>query len=298
MNSIPRVALLVRLILSDGKFRHSGHDPRNIRREALAELSRFLPRDAQMPVDGNGGKKWLKKNPFIRSWHSQAAFVKDAFRKKGRHLWAPAANVCYVRNPKAASTSLSYALLSARYPELKDFRLTPQKINFLADINLREGLSGDEKKAEFFTVVRNPFARLVSVYREFFEKQNAQFIYEDYLFGILRKELSFSDFVKRLELIPDRLKDQHLRPQHCFLNFYERNKVAVRILRLEESQDINAFMERHGLTLEKFNTAEFQYDYRHYYDRETVRAVYNIYKDDVARFGYASAYDEIRKLVE
>lgn len=173
-----------------------------------------------------------------------------------------------------------------------DRSLSPQQVNQLADLHMHHTLPG--KEVRFFTVVRNPFARIVSVYREFFEKERKPFLYEDYLFGALRQQMSFTQFVSTVRLIPDLLKDQHLKPQQCFLRYYERNGKPVRVLKLEDDVEIRNFLASYGLMFENFNHSEEPYDYFSYYDRDALADVLHIYKVDILRFGYEPAYDELR----
>ena len=284
MNPLSRTAQLVRLIIVEGKFRHSGYRFENARRKALQELEEFC----RVPH-----KKRNFKSPFVQYWFGQAAFIKNAFRSQGGHLCVASLKLCYIRNPKAASTALSYAMLTACYPELRKRVITPETVNFLADSNLHRKSADAIQDNVYFTVVRNPFARIVSVYREFFERKRSDFIYADYLFGIFRQDLSFKDFVSIVRMIPDKLKDQHLRPQHTFLKFYERRGIQVRILKLEEPQAVGDFLSGYGLAFKALNQSD-NYDYRTYYDEHTLELVHRLYEEDMRRFSYAPIMAEIK----
>ena len=292
MNPLYRAAQLIRLIILEGKFRHSGHHIQDVRRQALEGLGRFYPAHK-----GNTCKNFFLKRPWIRYWVGQAAFVKNAFKTHGGHLSVRALNLCYVRNPKAASTALSYAMLRACYQELKFLSITPAQINFLTDVNLNRQLSVGDREAVFFTVVRNPFARIVSVYREFFERQEEPFVYEEYLFGILSRHQSFRQFLNIVQMIPDKLKDQHLKPQHTFLAFYERQGIEVKILKLEERQAAEEFLHAYGLVFKPLNKSD-AYDYRTYFDEGTLEFVQQLYKKDIRRFGYESEVEELRLAIQ
>ena len=292
MNTLYRAAQLVRLIILEGKILHGGHYIPDVRRQALQDLHQFCP----LP-NGNTNKHFIPEWPWLRYWLGQLAFFKNAFKRQGGHLSAPAVRLCYIRNPKAASTALSYLMLSANYQELKHFSITREKINFLTDVNLNRQLSAVDRKALFFTVVRNPFARIVSAYRQFFEQQQDLLIYEDYLFGVLRSYHSFKDFLNIIKLIPDILKDQHLKPQHTFLTFYERQGIEVKILKLEERDTVEEFFYAYGLTLKPLNQSD-AYDYRAYYDEDTLKLVHQLYDEDIRRFGYESDAEGLRLAVQ
>lgn len=261
----------------------------------LKDFGDLVP--VRTPLPPSPWRRWILKNARTRSFYAQAAFLKDCLRRRGSHLCVPALNLCYVRNPRAASTALASAMLQARFPELIRQVLTPVQINFLTDVHLHSQVQPEQGDATFFTVVRDPFARIVSVYRAFFEHADEHFIYEDYLFGILKKKLSFKEFAKRVRLIPDFLKDQHLKPQYVLLEYYRRRNMAVRIFMLEEPEKLSGFLSACRIELKPFNMSETPYDYREYFDEESLEWIYRIYETDISRFGYEARYEELRKWV-
>ena len=106
-------------------------------------------------------KRWSRKIPILRPWVSEAAYIKQAIKLKGGHLTVAPLGVCYIRIPRAASTSISYSMLRANFPELKNDSPLVEQINALTDVHLRRQLSDNEKQMIFFTAVRNPFERIV-----------------------------------------------------------------------------------------------------------------------------------------
>lgn len=290
---ITRFVRLVVRIFRHGKFHDSGTDYAQSRREMLAGVGEFSP----VTAEKSSAKDWISKSRFLRFWAGQAAFLKDAGKSRAGHLCVPDARLCYIRIPKAASTALSYSMLKACFRELETSSPSPRKINFLADVNLRKTTDSTATDQTFFAVLRNPFSRVVSLYRDAFEHSRDEFIYEDYLFGIFKKEMSFSDFVRTLYLIPDGIKDQHLKPQYALLAFYRSKAINVSIFKLEETAQIQEFLLRFGLRLEEINKSVDTYDYRSYYDEETLEKVYRIYSKDVASYGYAGAYEDLCQFV-
>ena len=193
----------VLLVLRYGKVRHSGRD---FNLERSNNVSRLLQPDIQLPVGNiqqNKIKLRLLKNSITKNLLAQGAFLKNSYRPQGGHLFAPALNLAYIRIPKSASTSISLSLLPFCDQRLKNRSLNSTEINFLTDIYLNHQLKEDNRSIKFFTVVRNPFARVVSVYRDFFEKSSGDFIYQDYLFGIFNRHISFPEFIHRLQSIPE-----------------------------------------------------------------------------------------------
>lgn len=262
------------LILRNGRWRSSGPDFNRNRAQTLEPLQEFIPQQARANVE--------VKATYLRA---QAAYIASAFRLKGGHLRYD--NLGYIRIPKAANTSLSYAMLLKQYPALENLALDETQVNALTDVNLKRL---DEAGPEsFFTVVRNPFARLVSVYRDFFEGGRSgkqDFMYADYLFGMLKADISFAEFVHRISTIPDRLKDQHFKPQHLFIEPYEKRGFAVQVFQLEKAEPLTQFLNNHGMQLGHRNRSRESYDYRHYYTPALLQQVYAIYRTDVERYGY------------
>jgi hypothetical protein len=273
--------------------RTNRYDYAQQRRDLLRGLEDFIPSSTKKSSVG-GLKKWLG-NSYLAG---QAAFIRNAFKSKGGHLSVPKLHLAYVRIPKAGSTSFSYAMLSARYPNLPMRDLSPEKINFLTDVNIQPGIAEGEKSYAYFAVVRNPFARIVSVYREFFERPSPRFIYDDYLFGILQRSNSFPEFIRTLQTIPDALKDQHLKPQNCLLDFYHKKNIGLEILKLEDQESIRRFLLPYRLTVAVLNKHHVSYDYRTYYDTYSAKIVFDLYSKDIRLFGYTQQYEELKNFLE
>ena len=290
MGELMNYARLLKLMIRDGRVRPVGIDFVKRRFEAVQDLVNFLPSATDL-------QKHQKTDSAWRNLVGHAAFVRRSLNRKGGHLTVSNLKLAYIRIPKAASTALSWAMLCARYPDLKEYSLSEEKINFLTDGNLSLDLTASERQAVFFTAVRNPFSRIVSVYRQFFETPSPFFLYDDYLFGILSKSLSFGKFVKAIQSIPDALKDQHFLPQHRFISFYLSRNLNVRTFKLEEPAALDAFLSSRHLTLSKMNQSE-SYDYRAYYDRDSLERVYLIYENDITAFGYEGEWEALRRSVE
>lgn len=292
---------LLYMILRFGRFRHSGKDFNKERNESLATLQAFVPRSTSflIPLHWlNPVKTLLMKNLYLRSFITQAAIAKESVTPHGGHLHAPFLNISYIRIPKAASTSISYSMLKIIYPGLSTIPLDPKEINFLADANLRKWLSPPDSNDIFFTVVRNPFARIVSVYRDYISNSSRENVFQDYLFGILSSGLSFKDFVKRIEGIPDLLKEPHIKPQHYFVDYYRRKNPNVVILKLEKPDEVNSFLGIYGLEMPVLNASEEGYNFRDFYDLETFELVARMYRTDVKMFRYEQDSRGLREYLQ
>lgn len=280
---------LLYMIIRFGKFKHSGRDLNRERGEALTMLQAFVPK-ASSPLIPLGWlspvKNLLMKNAYLRSVISQASLAKESVTPHGGHLHAPFLNVSYIRIPKAGSTSLGYSLLKAIYPGLSAIPLDTHEISFLMDANIRRHVSSNDSNDIFFTVVRNPFARIVSVYRDYVEASARENLFDDYLFGILSKALSFRDFVKRVEGIPDLLKHPQIKPQHYFIDYYRRKNPNVVILKMEKPDEVNSFLSIYTLEMPLLNASQNGYNYKDYYDQDTFEMVSRMYRTDVKMFRY------------
>lgn len=276
-------------ILRHGTLRYSGQNFNENRAKSLESLREFIPHGSLSSLQP-GPRSTGAANNAIHNLAAQLAFIKSSFREKGGHLSVE--HLGYIRIPKSANTSVSYAMLVKKYPALKARNPDETQINFLADVNLHP--AKETGRETFFTVVRNPFARLVSVYRDFFETDRAEFIYAGYLFGILPQPIPFAEFVNRISRIPDSLKDQHFKPQHLFLEPYESKGIAVKSFRLEEPPALESFLNAYGMELTHRNKSAVAYDYTQYYSPHVLRQVFELYEGDIKKFGYMQLYESLK----
>lgn len=277
--TIQQYGQLLVLILRHGTWRQRGKNFNQSRAEALSEVREFVPNHGTALRGGT-------TNNLV----GQLSFIKNSFTLKGGHLTA--GNLSYIRIPKSANTSMSMAMLEKLYPTLKQKTMDSTQINYLTDVNLHCKKESRENQC-YFTTVRNPFSRLVSVYRDFFEHSDSSFIYHDYLFGVLHPQLSFAEFVDRITRIPDRLKDQHIKPQCAFLNYYVKENVPVKIFKLEEIEKLQEFLSSYSLHLPHLNKSTDAYDFKKYYTPALLRKVHHLYRTDVAKFGYEQEYQNL-----
>lgn len=274
------------LVIRHGHLRHSGEDFNKNRGESLKELQEFIPHHLTIRSNTKA------QHTITFNLLAQISFIKNSKKTQGGHL--SASDINYIRIPKAASTSMSKELLEKLYPTLKQKSISETQVNFLTDIHLQKTISNTPT---YYTIVRNPFARLVSVYRDLFENREHH-IYRDYLFGILPQQLTFTEFVERISSIPDSLKDQHIKPQHAFLKFYEQKNVQVSVFKLEEPETLNQFLNQYELKLPHVNKSAESYDYQSYYNPDTLAKAFDIYQADVQRFGYETEYKRLADFIK
>jgi hypothetical protein len=266
------------LFLSKSNLHSPIHHFNISRNEALKGFEPYLPTPLIAP-------KRVTVHPVIFNLLATASQLKKSFRTEACHLPAGRYKLFYVRIPKSGSTSIASEMLKLILPELKDKNLTPTQVNFLTDAWINPDIHS-LKSFTGFTVVRHPLERLASVYRDIFDPyDNKPFLYQNYLGGILHKNLSFDDFVLRISRIPDRLKDQHFRPQYLFLEPYQRSDRPVRILKLEHPEEIQAFMQTYGMRFPHLNKNK-PYNPADYYTRKSRSLAQKVYTQDFKLFGY------------
>ena len=204
----------------------------------------------------------------------------------------------FVHIPKTGGTALSLALearamkddiligdtpkAKRRRGRLKDVQSAGRlwKHSTLADI---DGLvSADDLEGMFvFTLVRNPWDRLVSYYHWLKEQDF------DHPAVTLAKELEFPDFVRN----PHTAKSMRANPYGSYLRDVRGQERAAHFIRLEHLGEDLAPLEAHlGFGLDeipRFNASNRARDHRAYYDEATKLWVENLCKEDITRFGYS-----------
>jgi hypothetical protein len=263
-------ASFLQLLLRHGSLHTIGTNFHRERAQALSELGKFLP-PAYRPLS------YSKPPAPYRIFFSE---IVTAARTQAGHLALSADGPAYIRIPKCANTSLSLALFTHRFGRLPS--LSPVQINALTDSWLERKVPATLNQP-LFTVVRNPFHRLVSVYRDFFE-QPGSYPYGNYLLGILPRTLSFHEFVSRISAIPVPFQDQHFRPQTEFLKPYHTHR--VQIFKLEEPDALHSFLSQWNITMPLQNASANPYAYRTYYTPVLEKAVQKLYTSDFEVFNY------------
>jgi hypothetical protein len=87
--------------------------------------------------------------------------------------------------------------------------------------------------------------------------------------------------------------DQHIKPQHCFLTYYEKNTTSVSVFKLEEPEHLNQFLTRHDLQLPHLNKTS-QADFSQYYTLQIFEKVYAIYRKDFEKFNYQNEAESLK----
>lgn len=201
-------------------------------------------------------------------------------------------NVAYLNIGKTGCSSIRKALLDCDMPgiDVSDNQEVHRHTNSLIKYRLR----GINKKRFVFAFVRNPFDRVVSLYKNKFRSLKnfdvEGFLYTDYLNGVFHPQMSFTDFVEVLVMIPDRLADRHFKSQFCMI--YEVPGVNVSFIGkfehlAQDFEELRKSFPQLGV-LPHLNRSPSNIDYRSYYNRRTVQLIADRYRQDIEHFGYGA----------
>lgn len=195
----------------------------------------------------------------------------------------------YLVNSKVACTSIKKALLErdgVSFSGADDY-----EIHKLARLNssIRFELGRKPDGYRLFTMVRNPFTRVLSAYinkfRDFAKIEKMGFEYADYLGGVFKLEDSFETFVGKVCEIPDKYADRHFVSQHYWI--FDRNRLEVDFIgKLESEDDIASLGEVSGFSvLPRMNSTK-PYDLGTYYRPAMIEKMEKRFEKDLSAFLY------------
>jgi hypothetical protein len=229
----------------------------------------------------------LLKARWMRFLLGNIAFLKNPERSYRRFFVCNDKKLIYLRIFKCGSTSVLRNLLPCIHKPLYNFSLTDKQIDAIAHYLERNHLH-NLREYTSFTIVRNPLERVVSAYVDIFTNHD----YGDFLCGIFKKGMTFKEVVKTLALVPDRFRGPHFASQNAIIYYSGIKNLTCFKLR-EDSEKLKAFLSKFDLQFDHANKAITQYDFRNFYDVETLQLVYEIYKFDFTNLGYTQQYEEL-----
>jgi chondroitin 4-sulfotransferase 11 len=151
-----------------------------------------------------------------------------------------------------------------------------------------------------FTVVRNPWDRLVSCYKDkihhFSETNNGRLFlgFERYnqIFHVkaFYPKMPFDQFVKIVSLIPDGISDEHFRSQTRLIYTPKRSLTVIKVAKLENlNLDLANFLTT--LNISNIEIARINQtspsQYRDYHDTRLKKIVARRYLSDIEMFKYS-----------
>jgi len=218
-------------------------------------------------------------------------FVNRALR------YAAELGLIYLNNPKAGCSTIKFSLWAA-----VDDRTGTK--TFGGNVHSRKAgpfprdlfaLDPDDLRkfsgASMFSVVRNPFSRILAAYLD--KIPNDPFVWAGFHegFGLRPKlgkdEFAFGDFLRLIEVAPPELLDGHFRPQTD--NLLEPYAKPDRIFHLEEMRSAEQFLAGFGVALQTHVPHATQSVDRlpEFFDSECIGLVRKIYARDF-KFGYST----------
>ena len=138
-----------------------------------------------------------------------------------------------------------------------------------------------------FTIVRNPWDRLVSAYH-FLQKGGFEKADKDWFDKELSAYKDFDDFVKNWLNKENIWKWHHFRPQYHYM-LDDNRKVKLDFIGFIENmdEDFEYIRKKLGVesTIKKLNKSDHK-DYKDYYTEETKNIVAEVYAEDIELLGY------------
>ncbi len=206
--------------------------------------------------------------------------------KYGTYVMYDKLSLLFLIVPKTANTSINATLLENIGEKLDKDDKTYKGVHKLKRKYAISRSKANLIEAEIkLAVVRNPFDRLVSCYKDKILKDNSDI--KKCYFGMFKKDMSFEEFVSKVCAIPDFISDVHFKSQSAFL--FQRGKPLFNTLLKFENleQDFEPLRARLGLNNLPVLNSSKKDNYKQYYTPELKRKVYLRYKGDFDNFGYS-----------
>lgn len=195
----------------------------------------------------------------------------------------------YMINPKVACSSIQVSFISNKMENDNDIHIEMEKRGLIH----YGSPSSDTADYYKFSIVRNPFSRLVSCYEYRYHKDifvNGRRVreYDSYLWGKYKKDKGFKEFANMVCKTPDSHSDQTFISQVYIL--YEDGKPVVDFIGKIESlkNDFEKIRKKCELDeIRHMNSTNLnKKNWRDYYDEETAYKVYERYRSDFEILGY------------
>lgn len=210
----------------------------------------------------------------------------------------------YFNNNKVGCTSIKYSLWNAidRLNQKQTFRgriHSRKRAPFVRNIFDLDSFDGPGlATATKFSVVRNPFARILSGYLQKVGKDPHVWRPFCTRFGIREEigqnELTFEDFLVIVASDPDELMNGHFRPQYINL-LVPFTKLAF-VGRLEDPGEFTRFLSGFGVNVESVrrNATNAGDSLHEYYNERCIEIVREKFADDFRLFGYSTDIRHVR----
>ncbi|WP_112478422.1 sulfotransferase family 2 domain-containing protein [Vibrio variabilis] len=207
-------------------------------------------------------------------------------------------DVVYLVNSKVACSSIKKRMLQIAGEDVEN--LSYRDIHNLSVIKGYSVFGSVNNIRECFTFVRNPYARIVSLYLNKFEDfetiRRKGFEYDNYLGGYFNFDDSFEEFVEKVCKLEDVVSDRHFKSQY-YLIMVDAKSVKTKWSRIEDKAKVSEMLQEFGIGEIGNSNKTKDYDYRSFYNRRTYQLVSERYKKDVEFFGYQTEDYELKEMV-
>lgn len=189
----------------------------------------------------------------------------------------PEKKLAYVWICKNASTSILASLLQTQYLEIDVNSLPVGEIHEKAKVHMKPCV---EDGFECFSIVRHPYARLISCYQDKVRNNGEPSYFHSLYFGLFTNDMPFDQFVKFVGVIPDSIKEIHFKPQYQSLPIHAN----VKVFKIEQfDAKVSSYLSTHDVKVSNIH-------YNSSVDFSTtneLRQVEEIFSEDYRRFGYS-----------
>lgn len=213
-----------------------------------------------------------------------------------KYMVLPEKKIIYLEMPKVANSAIKAGMLKKEFPDA--FSIQKESLKYT-----EHHLDRKYRNYFKFTFVRNPMERVVSCYENKYHGDpetigNNMKEFDHYLFGYIRKDRGFSNFLFKIALIPDSYKDPHFKPQYKIVYDQSKKKRVDFVGKYERLNTVYPkIANKYDLAkLDVYNKTQRNY-YMDYYNRWTVFLVYFIYRKDIHYFGYKEEYRKLLNYV-
>jgi hypothetical protein len=207
-------------------------------------------------------------------------------------------NVVFIHIPRTAGTYIEDDI-SRRYNIHKEWpkpntdilfgllQLKDNQFLTLQHLTLKEMIKFEfltDKDSEIFTIIRNPYDRIISLHKNWFNKYNTldEFLdklismkLDDYPFNGIETEKKNFDYLNMTDNIDD-IK-YFVLPQYYYIT-QDNNDYSVDVIKYEDMEKLN---QKYGINL-KYNNTQNTYNFT---DSQREK-IYNIYRKDFENFNY------------
>lgn len=208
--------------------------------------------------------------------------------------YVPGASIVYLNNAKVACSSLKKAIWMKWRPDTYGRIKNPhdrQNAPFCRDIEDIARHYDEIAAAVTFTVVRNPYVRILSAYLDKIGRRPRD---AAVWFPFARRFRlsgdavpSFDEFLHMIVSEDPSLLDQHFSPQH--LNILQPFATCDFVGHLEYMDEVWSFLNRYGVTQQEHRPHQTNANslVAEYYGDSQANLVFEYFKEDFSLFGYS-----------